>query len=177
MKRLCLLFCFLFSSLLWAQVQGNSLAGSAEPVVRVGTEGFDAVLLKTIDCKRSRVGDPILARSMDDVQLKKGVLVPKNAKLIGHVQEVQVKRRGATESRIGIVFEKAQLADGKEFPLRLSILKIIAPDGTDTPPKDVQAIRIELDSSSGSQVLFLRSREDNIRVDSGAHLLLRVIGQ
>jgi len=165
----------LLSSIALAQRQTNSLSGAAEPVsvVRIGAEGFDAVLLKTIDCKRTRVGDPVLAKTTDDVQLSKGLLIPKGAKIIGHVSEVQRKNKGILESKVGIVFEKALLADGKMFPLQLSVLKISDPE--DQNPR-TGGMQIDLESNGGSQALLIRSNVDNVRVESGSHLLLRIIG-
>jgi hypothetical protein len=157
--------------------QSNSLAGPAsKSAANADHQGsFEAILTKTLDARKCQTGDIVLARTAEDVRLKGDIQIPKNAKLIGHLSEVRVKGRGATESRIGVIFDKAQMRDGREVPIRL-LVQSVAAEGEPADSNSVRTIRIEEKSSDDSESVF-QSNSDNLRIESGAHLTLRLIQQ
>ncbi len=147
----------------------------------------EVILTKTLDARKSKAGDVVLARTADEFALANGVQVPKNTRLIAHLTEVQSKGHGFSESRLGLVFDKIQLRDGREIPVSMLVEKII--------PMDIssEAIRgsafqstlsagarasksIRIQSQAGNATIFQSSLE-NLRVESGAHLVVCVIEQ
>ena len=52
------------------------------------------------------------------------MIIPNDAKIIGHVTLVKTRSRDSNESQIGIVFDRAVLKDGSELPLSLTIQAI-----------------------------------------------------
>ncbi|HEY2914956.1 MAG TPA: hypothetical protein VGK21_16440 [Candidatus Angelobacter sp.] len=82
-----------------------------------------AELTKTIDAKKAKVGDPVSAVLTADVLAHGKVVVRHDAKLLGHVTEVQIYTKEAPESRLGIVFDKA-VAKGREMPFQSVLLEI-----------------------------------------------------
>lgn len=81
-------------------------------------------LANSIDAKKAKSGDAIVARVTLPVLAHGKVLIPNDAKIAGHV--VWAKTRSGTndESEIGIVFDRAVLKDGSELPLSLTVQAI-----------------------------------------------------
>ena len=105
-------------------------AGAAQ-----GSE-MNATLTKPVDARRSKAGDEVTATLAQDTQNGGQVLLHRGTKLVGHVSEVQPRGRrtdsanasgsGSSESRLGIVFDKAILEDGREVPFNATIQAIAA---------------------------------------------------
>jgi hypothetical protein len=55
------------------------------------------------------------------------VIIPKNSKLIGHVTEASAKANGESDSKLGIVFDKAMLRNGSTVPMQARIQALAAP--------------------------------------------------
>jgi hypothetical protein len=81
-----------------------------------------------VDSKKAKVGDPIVAhttaalKSTDD-----RTILPKGAKVEGHITQADAKSKGGTESALGIQFDKAIMKDGGEIPLSVVIQAVGAP--------------------------------------------------
>lgn len=84
-------------------------------------------LTHSLDARKARVGDPLVARCLEDFQVTRDLRIPKNAKLIGHLTAVQRKARGQGESTLGIAFDRAQMRDGRIVPLTAAIEAITPP--------------------------------------------------
>jgi hypothetical protein len=84
-------------------------------------------LTKTIDAKKAKPGDEVVAKVTMDLKTNSGeVIVPKDAKVMGHVTEAQARSKDQKESQVGIAFDRAVLKDG-EVNLPMSIQAVIAP--------------------------------------------------
>ena len=84
-------------------------------------------LTHSLDARKAGVGDPLIARCLEDFQVTRDVRIPKNAKLIGHLTAVQRKSRGQGESTLGIAFDRAQMRDGRIIRLTAAIDAITPP--------------------------------------------------
>lgn len=89
----------------------------ALPVGRV----IYAELAQTIDARKARRGEPIVAKVTLGVLSHGKVLVAEGATITGHVTEVKARSEDDPESVLGIVFERADTTDGKELPLNLTV--------------------------------------------------------
>jgi hypothetical protein len=85
-------------------------------------------LEKSVDARKNRAGDEILARTTENVNSKRQILIPKGSKLVGHVTEVRAKAKDESQSVLGIRFDRAVLKDGHEIPLAVSIQALAAAD-------------------------------------------------
>jgi hypothetical protein len=85
-----------------------------------------AELTKTVDAKKAKQGDEVTAKVLEDVKSNGQVLVRRGAKLVGHVTEAQARNKENTESRLGIVFDKAVAKDGSQVPLN-AVVQALAP--------------------------------------------------
>jgi len=91
-------------------------AAQTPPSVPAGAV-FNAILTGTLDSKRLKPGDPVSARVTEPVLSGGVVLVPKNARLTGHVVSASARSGGAAESALAFQFDKAILPSGAEVAL------------------------------------------------------------
>src|ERR1051326_6809842 len=92
---------------------GNAAANPAAS--SAGLEAGTAVqasLSKSVDAKKAKPGDPVEARVEKDVKSAGRVVVPKGAKLLGHVTQAQAREKGSADSELGIAFDRAVLKSG-----------------------------------------------------------------
>jgi hypothetical protein len=84
-------------------------------------------LTKTIDAKKVKQGDQVVAKVTMDMKTNTGeVLVPKDTKVMGHITEAQARNKDQKESQLGIAFDRAVLKN-EEVNLPMSIQAVIAP--------------------------------------------------
>ena len=84
-------------------------------------------LTKTIDAKKAKAGDQVVAKVTMDLKTSSGeVLVPKDTKVTGHVTEAQARNKEQKESQLGIAFDRASLKNG-DMTMPMSIQAVIAP--------------------------------------------------
>jgi hypothetical protein len=85
-------------------------------------------LMKTIDAKKVKTGDPVEAKVTQDMKAGNGeVIVPKDTKVTGHITEAQARTKEEKESQLGILFDHAAVKNGPEMQMPMSIQAIIAP--------------------------------------------------
>jgi hypothetical protein len=84
-------------------------------------------LTKTIDARKAKPGDEVVAIVTMDLKSNSGeVVLPKDTKVVGHVTEAQARGKEQKESQVGIAFDHAVLKSG-DVNLPMSIQAIIAP--------------------------------------------------
>jgi hypothetical protein len=84
-------------------------------------------LTKSIDAKKAKAGDEIVARVTQDLRNDTGtVIVAKDTKVVGHVTSVQARNKEQKESELTIAFDRAILKNGGPMQLPMSIQAIIA---------------------------------------------------
>lgn len=83
----------------------------------------EAQLEKNLDVKKSEIGDQVVLRVTKTIKQNGEVVVPKGARLIGRITEVQEKTKNNAASRIGVLFERLE---GKNFsaPVTATIITI-----------------------------------------------------
>jgi|HubBroStandDraft_1064217.scaffolds.fasta_scaffold11301_3 hypothetical protein len=99
---------------------------SSGPDLAAGTT-ICATLTKPIDSRKAKPGLAIAATVTLPVLSHGKVLIPNDAKMIGHVTLAHPRSRDAAESELAIVFDHALLKDGSELPLALTIQAIGRP--------------------------------------------------
>lgn len=113
----------LISALAAVLLTGVSLAQSKTMQLASGSI-IRVELAKTIDAKKAKVGDELVAKTMDDFRSNKNeVLAPAGSKVLGHVVEVS-PHKDHSASTLGISFDKVVMKDGAEIPLKASIQAI-----------------------------------------------------
>jgi len=126
------------------QTPANS---SAPRETEAGTSGLpsgtavNAELNSSVDSKKVKAGDKVEAHTTEAVKYDGKVIVPKGAKLEGHVTEATARSKGDSGSTLAIQFDKAIPKKGEEISLNVAILAIAAPQsdfsgGTPGPGRD-----------------------------------------
>jgi len=141
-----------------AQASGNASAstsasaqnGQANGSVASGT-AFNAALSSPIDSKKCKPGDPVNAHNTEAVKSEGKTVIPKGAKLVGHVTQASARAKGESESSLGIVFDKAILKNGQEIPLNAGIQAIAsAQSGVSAAGSDMDTMGSMGASAAGS---------------------------
>ncbi|HEY6384190.1 MAG TPA: hypothetical protein VIX91_00750 [Candidatus Acidoferrum sp.] len=92
-----------------------------------GGTAVNAELNSSVDSKKAKVGDRVEAHTTEEIKYGGKTIVPRGAKLEGHVTEATARSKGDSGSTLAIQFDKAVLKKGEEIPLNVSILAIAAP--------------------------------------------------
>jgi hypothetical protein len=135
---IAILFVTLFGLATEAQNSANGSGPGATAAAGSATTlpqgiSFLAELTKTLDAKKLKVSDPVTAKLSDDVLAGDKLLIRKGSKIFGHVTEVVAHSKEHPESRLGIVFDRALLPDGREIAFHGTIDSYIPPVKLTTP--------------------------------------------
>src|SRR5438132_4643356 len=106
-----------------ASTAASTQNGQASGSVASGT-AFNAALSSPVDSKKCKPGDAVNAHTTEAVKSEGKTIIPKGAKLVGHVTQASARAKGESESALGIVFDKAILKNGQEIPLSVGIQAI-----------------------------------------------------
>ena len=107
------------------QAGSTSAPGGAPTRIAPGSV-IPVSLTKTIDAKKVKTGDEVVAKVTQDMKTTGGeVLVPKDTKVMGHVTEAQPRNKDQKESQVGIAFDRAMMKDGSALQIPMSIQAII----------------------------------------------------
>lgn len=109
-----------------AQPSASQAEATGAPRIAPGSV-IPVQLTKTIDAKKAKPGDEVVAKVTMDLKNNSGeVIVPKDTKVTGHVTEAQARSKEQKESQVGIAFDHAVLK-GEDMNLPMSIQAVIAP--------------------------------------------------
>jgi len=88
----------------------------------------NAVLNSSVDSKKAKVGDKVEAHTTDAMLEDGKEIVPKGAKLEGHVTEATARSKGDNGSTLAIQFDKAIPKKGGDIPLNVLIVALAPPE-------------------------------------------------
>jgi len=119
------------------QAQSNTSASSSTSTSTSANAGpaslnlssgstINAELLTTLDARKNKPGDRVVAKTTEDVKQDGKVVLRKGSRLIGHVTQAQAKGEGSAESSLGIVFEQAAVRHSQETPIHVVIQAMAA---------------------------------------------------
>lgn len=94
-------------------------------------------LSKTVDAKKAKPGDEVRGTLLSDVLSHGKIVLRQDAKLLGHITEVQAFSKDKPESRLGVAFDRALGKGGHETTFH-SVLLGISP-----------AMRLQVTSMTG----------------------------
>ncbi len=78
-------------------------------------------LVKSLDSKKAKEGDEIIARTTSDAHTSDGVRIPRGSSVVGHITECKARSKGDAESAMGIAFDKVVFRDGKDIAVKFVI--------------------------------------------------------
>lgn len=109
----------------FSQAQSGAEAGGNSVALASGTT-LNAELSASIDSKKAKAGDAVMAQITEAVKEDGKTVIPKGAKIVGHVTQASARAKGDPESALAIQFDKAVLKKGQEIPLSVWIRAIAA---------------------------------------------------
>jgi len=107
------------AALAQAQAQANPVASQPAtaqggPTLAPGAV-LGAELNKSVDAKKAKAGQEVVAKSLGDLRDNGGnVVIPRGSKLVGHVTTVKAASKQDPQSSLGIIFDKVEVKQGKE---------------------------------------------------------------
>jgi hypothetical protein len=126
--------------------QGARAAGAGQ--LKSGSS-IHATLEKPVDARKSKAGDPVVAKTSEDVKTEGKVVIPRGSKIVGHVTEVKAREKGQAESAVSVVFDHALLKDGSQIPLSLTV-QAVGSVATATQAEDDSSLSSENSAAIGS---------------------------
>jgi hypothetical protein len=112
-------FVVLAVSICSAQSTESSTQSSASPAP-AGRAAIPTSLAKSLDAKKLKVGDEVTTNTTLGMQIH-GTFIPSGSKVVGHVTSVETRAQGASQSSLGIAFDKIELPGGKALPIHGAI--------------------------------------------------------
>jgi len=112
-----------------------------------------AELTNSLNAKKAKIGDRVECTVVSDLLYQGKIVVPRNAKVVGHVTEAEAFTKERGQSRIGLTFEKILLKDKKELLFqRPAIVVALAPPvtGTVRTTTDVRDMPVEMERAGRS---------------------------
>jgi hypothetical protein len=125
MKSLTLIAIAAASAAASAQSTAPASGGTAVQFVSLYAE-----LGKNLSAKSGKIGDAVEAKTTTEAALPGGAKLPKGARLVGKVTEVQSRSGHDKPSRLGFEFDQAVLRDGSQIPVHVVLLGLMAPEDT-----------------------------------------------
>lgn len=111
-------------------LSGIASAADAPETVRFDFGAtLNAVLSNNLDARKNKAGDTVKATTSEDLKAGGVVVIPKGAKLVGHVTEAQPAAKGGGQARLGVEFDRAELKDGRQIPVHTAFYALAAPAG------------------------------------------------
>ncbi len=110
-----------------AATSSTAARAEAETVTLPGGTAINAETNSSLDSKKAKVGDKVEAHITEEIKFAGKVIVPKGAKLEGHVTEATARSKGDSGSTLAIQFDRAIAKKGEEIPLHVAIVAIAAP--------------------------------------------------
>jgi hypothetical protein len=87
-----------------------------------------AQLAKPLDVRKLSVGAQVECSVIQDLLYKGKIIIPREAKVIGHVTEATASSKEQPQSRLGLVFDRIVLKDKRELPFQYpAVITALAP--------------------------------------------------
>ena len=88
-----------------------------------------AELAKSIDAKKAKSGDQVIAKTTIDLRSKDGsTVIPKGAKVLGHVTDAKARSKDESGSMVAIAFDKVEMKGGRDLQFNGGIQAIGKPE-------------------------------------------------
>jgi hypothetical protein len=102
------------------------MGGAQDVRFEFGTT-LNATLSDTVDARKSKPGARVEAKTSEDLKVAGVIVIPRGAKLFGQVTEAQAAAN--EQAKLGFVFDRAELKDGRRIPLHTAFYALAAPVG------------------------------------------------
>ena len=119
MRRMVVVVGFVwFAVALWAGQAASAGAQTASNPDSAIRGAFPTKLVKSLDSKKLKDGDVVVCETVGVLHSASGLIVPTGSRVIGHITEAKARSKGDSESSLAMVFDKIEVAKGKELPMK-----------------------------------------------------------
>jgi Bacterial conjugation TrbI-like protein len=88
-----------------------------------------AELAKSIDAKKAKSGDQVIAKTTIDLRSRDGsTVIPKGAKVLGHVTDAKARSKDEPGSMVAIAFDKVEMKGGQDLQFNGGIQALGKPE-------------------------------------------------
>jgi len=108
-----------------ASTNASAAGNQANANIAAGTT-IQAVLDKSLDSKKAKPGDQVIAKTTEDVRSEGKVVIPRGSKIMGRLVQAKAQSENSENAALAIVFERAELKKGGSVPLS-AVIQAIAP--------------------------------------------------
>jgi hypothetical protein len=110
------IFIFFFSCFVSAQTASGNPPAPGEPGYKPGSGTTITVdVPRVLDAKKLKQGEEIQARVTADLVYDGKIIVPREAKVLGKIEDLKLSAKDDPETRLLLSFEKIVTKDGREF--------------------------------------------------------------
>lgn len=110
---------------------------------------LEATLTSTLDAATSKLGAPVVAKTVNDARVEGKTVLAKNVRVEGFVRRAQARSKQQKESRLEFVLFRAVLRDGEEVALPAALQAVAAPASAAATFADESAIAASSSPASG----------------------------
>jgi hypothetical protein len=167
---------------LFALAGGGLAMGQSQPMqLMSGT----AELVHSIDSQSATQGQAVSAKLTGTIETPEGLKLPRGTELLGRVSEVQASH-DKSSAKLALVFDKAQMKDGKQVPIKATLVAVAPPGQVAGIPEKVagddsfnqeegEISGVSMQSSVKAEDSgVLMSKDRNIHLDTGTELMIAV---
>jgi hypothetical protein len=104
-----------------AAAEANTSASASSAI---SGQTVPAQLSKSVDARKNKPGDEVVAKTTQDVKSNGQVVIPRGSKIVGHVTEAKARAKGQNESSLGLAFDHAILKNGTNVPVSFAVQAI-----------------------------------------------------
>ena len=94
-------------------------------------------------------GDTVVCQTVAPLHSRSGLMIPTGSKVIGHITQAQARSKGDATSSLAMMFDKIEIARGKELPMK-GTLQAVGQSLGDNEPNTGPAGPATLGGHSGS---------------------------
>lgn len=113
---------------------------AAQAALTPGTR-INVVLEQTLDSKKLAPGAAVTAKTTEEVKQDGKVVLPRGAKVLGHVTAARARSKGDNDSTLALDFDRAEMKGGQQLALQTTIQALAAaPAPAAESPSDMQGM-------------------------------------
>jgi hypothetical protein len=106
-----------------AEPSSSPQASAAQPSREIMMVNLQTTLEKSIDAKKSKAGDPVVAKVNAAAVLNDGTRVPSGSLLEGHIDSI-TPSENKSDSAVVFTFDKLQIKNGQELGVKATVIQV-----------------------------------------------------
>lgn len=108
---------------------GQSTAGAPSSAASSSSAAasIPVQLTKSLDTRKLRQGDPVEAKTLEELRTGNGVVIPRGSKVTGQVTQAEIQSGKPRQAVLGISFDKIVLENGQQLHIKTTLQAVAPP--------------------------------------------------